>query len=106
MDIPTAVEDIAERALVHLSGMRRRVPRSRTGVGGLARCREAGAVYLRERNLLAGKAREATKTKDGWKVGRKVREFDRASMDAWAQTEGTRSTGRAGEFGKPGTIAV
>lgn len=102
VDIPVAVEDIASRATSHLATMRRRVPRSRTGVGGLARCREAGSTYLRERPMLVGKAREAKRTPDGWTVGRtRVREFDRALWQRGLTPKGHEALAEMVSLGNP-----
>lgn len=80
LDVKVSVEEMAERAQAHLTQLRRRVPRAR-GESADKRCAQAGAVYLRERPALEGRAKEVTKGRDDWKTGRRVRPFDREAFE-------------------------
>lgn len=79
IDIAIGVEQIARRAESHMVTLSRTVPRAGRAAS-VRRCRDAGVTYLRERAVLAGRARVATRRPRGWEVSGNVAAFDEAAF--------------------------
>ena len=82
-DVLAGPDDIAERVVVHMEAMGRRVPRLlKNPAAGDSRCRRAVLTYFQERAGLVGRARAVSQRGRGrFDKGGTVRQFDQAAFN-------------------------
>ena len=80
-DVLTQPDDAAERAVLHVRSLGKRVPRAQ-GAAAVARCRQQGRSYYTERGELTGRARSVIQRGRGrFEKGGRVLPFDQAAFN-------------------------